>query len=217
MSSIRVTDYTGQKFNRLTAVRNTGNKTNSRSYLWEFSCDCGRKTICPMPAVKFGSIKSCGCLKKEIKRKGRPTHGKSHLLAYRSWQAMKSRCLSHPSYVSNGITYCEKWESFEGFLEDMGNRPSPKHSLGRIDNNGNYCKENCRWATSYTQNINKRNTVILEFDGRRLPVSEWALELGLNRETIKARIKIGWSVEKALTTPKIDPKSPRLGTYSFKS
>jgi hypothetical protein len=134
-------------------------------------------------------------------RKGRPSS------EYLAWSNMISRCenpkhKSFPGYGGRGISVCGQWrKSFAKFLADMGARPSTDHSLDRIDNNGNYCPENCRWATRRQQHRNKRNNRILTHDGRSLSVPEWAEKIGVSKVTIALRLLRGWPTEKILTTP----------------
>jgi hypothetical protein len=121
---------------------------------------------------------------------------------------MKARCentntRSYPNYGGRGISVCTRWrDSFETFLADMGPRPSSTHSIDRIDNEGNYEPGNCRWATVDIQANNKRRTIVLTFDGRTQPLTAWASEVGIARDTLNARLRsYGWDVERALTTP----------------
>jgi hypothetical protein len=107
----------------------------------------------------------------------------------------------YPNYGGRGIKVCERWDkSFLNFLEDMGLRPY-KMSIERIDVNGDYTPENCRWATSKDQMNNRRNNVFLEFDGNRLTVAQWAEKIGFKYSTLKMRLVKGWDVQRALTTP----------------
>jgi len=119
---------------------------------------------------------------------------------------MKSRC-NNPRhkhfqhYGGRGITVCPEWDGFEQFLADMGHRPSPKHSLDRIDNDGNYEPSNCRWALHQIQMSNKSTTVRLTYDGRTESLAEWGRLTNIPADTLRARLKrYGWSVEKTLTT-----------------
>jgi hypothetical protein len=137
-------------------------------------------------------------------------HGHASSGAYRSWLAMKSRCSNprvtqYEDYGGRGITVCDRWnESFDAFLEDMGDKPTPRHQIDRIDVEGNYEPSNCRWVTSQTNNNNKRSNRLLTFDGRTQSVAEWGRELGIRGATIGIRINdLGWSVERALTTPAV--------------
>ena len=122
-----------------------------------------------------------------------------------TWTSMKQRCNnpkdpSYPWYGGRGITYDKKWETLSGFIEDMGERPEG-HTLDRIDNNGNYCKNNCRWATIKQQANNTSTNRILEYGGLRMNVSEWSEKIGIPRHRLYYRINRGWSDELALTKP----------------
>jgi len=151
-----------------------------------------------------------------VPRHGHRPKGRAPSPTYQSWHAMKSRCCSpadqaFEQYGGRGITVCEKWMRFEGFLGDMGERPEGT-SLDRIDNDGNYEPGNCRWATPSEQQRNTRQNLMLTFDGATLCVAEWADRIGMNSNTLWSRIvKSGWPVEKALTTPPIPPNKRRYG------
>lgn len=137
---------------------------------------------------------------------GLVTHGKSRSRIYRIWSRMKARCLNpktthYADYGGRGITLCERWLSFENFLEDMG-EPARRQSIDRIDNNGSYEPDNCRWADRRTQSNNRRDNLIVEALGQRKTVNEWAAQTGLKASTIRRRIKgLGWSEERAVTAP----------------
>jgi hypothetical protein len=126
-----------------------------------------------------------------------------------AWTRMKTRCLNpgHPAfkdYGGRGITVCERWMTFENFIADMGRRPSNKHSIDRINNDGNYEPSNCRWATRKEQANNRRSSRFLTFEGRTLSCSEWCIELSdlnLTSQHIYQRLQMGWSPERILTTP----------------
>jgi hypothetical protein len=124
---------------------------------------------------------------------------------YNVWRAMRQRCLNpkkrlYHNYGGRGITVCERWNSFANFASDMGPCP-PGHTLDRIDNDGPYEPSNCRWATRSQQQRNRRNVRPLTFQGRTMLISDWAKELGIDSNTIQARIdNYGWSVERALST-----------------
>lgn len=126
---------------------------------------------------------------------------------YGSWTAMKARCgdVNHPAfhrYGGRGISVCERWLVFENFLEDMGERPAGA-TLERKQNNLGYSKENCRWATRKEQARNTCSNRYLSFNGERLTVGDWAVKLGFSKNTINERIKRGWSLERALSQPKV--------------
>lgn len=122
-----------------------------------------------------------------------------------SWNSMIRRC-KYPSmedygrYGGKGIRVCERWESFQNFLDDMGNRPRGK-TLDRIDNDGHYEPHNCRWATLSQQVRNSRKARYITHGGRTMTIGDWSVSLGINRQTIQMRLdRYGWSAEKALTT-----------------
>lgn len=135
------------------------------------------------------------------------SHGKTGTPEYWAWTAMHSRCRrkNHPhygSYGGRGIRVCERWGKFENFLADMGRKPSPEHSLERIDVNGNYEPGNCRWDTWLAQNRNRRNNCVISYRGEQRPQAEWAEIFGMSRSALNMRLnKYGWPIEKALETP----------------
>lgn len=134
------------------------------------------------------------------------THGMTKTITYSSWRSMRSRCnnpkdASYARYGGAGVYVCERWSSFECFLEDMGERPSLEHSLDRIDNSKGYEPNNCRWASILQQHNNRGDNRVLEFNGESLTLAEWARKLGVNRLTIVGRLNLGWPVERALTEP----------------
>lgn len=169
-----------------------------------YKCSCGNECIKRTDHVNSGRTLSCGCLALEV----RTTHGKSNTPEYTSWLSMKQRCLnpkaiSYQYYGGRGITICERWlENFENFLEDMGEKPSEDLSIHRIDNDGNYCKENCRWATNEEQaNVTSKNKIV-DYDGKTKTYSQWQKEIGGCRSVITNRVnRYGWTQEEAVSTP----------------
>lgn len=139
----------------------------------------------------------------------RLTHGKTNSPEYYVWRTMKSRCHNiknsqYRHYGARGIDVCNKWfKSFAFFYEDMGDRPSPSHQIDRIDNNKGYHPENCRWATRSENVNNRRVTVRFTLDGVTLTIGQWDKKIGVCKGTIQRRLKKGWSLRDALTTPKI--------------
>lgn len=128
---------------------------------------------------------------------------------YVCWNNMIQRCYNRKNtvykhYGGRGIRICREWRSFDAFYADMGDRPSPRHSLDRLDSNGNYEPSNCAWRTPVDQANNRRGNRHLAFQGRTLTVSQWARETGLSVYCIRYRVDQGWSVERALTTPKLE-------------
>lgn len=127
---------------------------------------------------------------------------------YESWRGMNERC-NNPNhnrydlYGGRGIVVCERWRKFENFLEDMGLKPSPTHSIDRYPNkDGNYEPVNCRWATDAEQVRNNSRTHFIEHNGIRLCLTDWALRVGMKRNTLQSRLRLGWNIEDALNAPK---------------
>jgi hypothetical protein len=133
---------------------------------------------------------------------------------YTVWSHMRSRC-RNPSnrdyrhYGGRGITICERWDDFANFVADMGPRPTPKHSIDRIDNDGPYAPENCRWATKAQQMGNRRITLAVDYEGDRVPVADLAKRVGLPYRVLKNRVVRGWDLATAISTPVIPPDKKR--------
>lgn len=211
----------GQRFGRLIVLSRSPDKP--RYYRrWLCLCDCGTKKVIMQPSLRSGDARSCGCLHAEIRGAMSRTHGHAkqgnQSCEYRTWSRMIFRCENPKDkrwkdYGGRGIRICKRWRnSFEQFLLDMGPRPSAIHSIDRFPNNdGNYEPGNCRWATRAQQANNSRANRKIKFSGRLLTVREWEDELGFNRATLHARLNmLGWSVEKALTTPVRPIKKRRI-------
>lgn len=178
-------------------------------------CDCGVVKLVSNSLLRSGKTESCGCMKLEALQK-RVVHGynrqNSRSSEYDAWNNMRARTGNPKSshykdYGGRGIKVCERWGSFENFISDMGDKPSSKHSLDRIDVNGDYTPENCRWATKKEQARNCRNSVHITCNGETKTLAEWAEVTGVRRETISKRIKAGWPVEEALRRKDVLPAS----------
>jgi hypothetical protein len=175
-------------------------------------CVC-KKEIKILPRA-WQKQKSCRCMKGLLTGLSVAIHGHSRHIqgaqvitpTYMTWRSMKARCYNknsdrYPYYGGRGIVMCDDWKKdFEIFLKDMGERPMGT-SIDRIDVNGNYCPENCRWATKAEQARNTRFTRYLELNGERKCIKTWAEDLGIKIKTLENRIYLGWSDEKALLTP----------------
>lgn len=208
-------DLTGQRFAMLVAI--SRRYTPGRQSQWLCRCDCGRDVLIFLGNLtKANHQKSCGCLVpvQVGQRTGNYRHGHSHEPEFHLWRGMIARCsnsslASWNDYGGRGITVCQRWQdSYEAFLADVGPRPSPKYSIDRIDNDGNYEPSNVRWATRKEQAANKRNAArLLEHDGRAQNMSDWAKELGVTRATVERRLRVsGWSIAKAVSTSNLNAK-----------
>ena len=181
-------------------VKDVESNTERRKVL--LLCKCGNEFVCSVDKIKSGKRKGCGC-----ENKTTATHGKTESPEYLAWGSLKGRCLNpndagFKHYGERGITVSKEWEnSFEQFYADMGPRPSKKHSIDRIENDGNYEKYNCRWATKEEQCTNRRSNVVIEYNGERKTMSQWAKSINMNQETFRRRLRSGWNIEKILTEP----------------
>lgn len=196
----------GQKFNRLTVVEDLGNNNSGKSY-WLCRCDCGNYTKVSGGDLRNNHIKSCGCLKKEVSSKSK--HGLSHSRIWGKWRGMIRRCENpnhhqYKNYGGRGIKVCDEWHSLEKFAEwafSKGFDDSKGRydcTLDRIDVNGDYCPENCRWISTKENCNNKTNNLWLEYNGERHTLQEWSDITGVKRSTIKYRITHGWPIKDAL-------------------
>jgi hypothetical protein len=204
----------GTRFGRLVVIGQAPllitKSGTARQYLCE--CDCGNRKIIHGGSLRSGRSNSCGCLHKEITSRREYKHGhtanKKWSQEYRAWKNMRYRCSSKKSshyyrYGARGIKVCSRWNDFKLFIEDMGLKPSVKHSIERIDNDGNYEPSNCKWALESEQSRNKSTNRFLIFNGQKRILSDWSKILNLKPETIINRIKRGWTVENALSVPKL--------------
>jgi hypothetical protein len=199
--SPRFKDLTGQKFGLWYVI---GFHSNSKrgTAIWLCRCRCGlEKPVTSSNLISGYSTKCTRC--------ARTRHGLSESPEWCAWKAMLSRCSCDGGnddrrrrYAGRGITVCERWRTFENFLEDMGPKPSPTHSIDRIDNNGNYEPGNCRWATPKQQSRNTCANHLVTCNGRTMCLAEWSEETGIGFVTLYCRlVRHGWSPERAMTTP----------------
>lgn len=197
----QITDLVGKVFFRWVVIG--GPHIKKSHYYWDCKCSCGTERQVQGHTLRLGLSKSCGCLRDDISK----THGLRYSKIYNVWNSIIARCkrIKHKSYNiygGRGITYDKKWEKFEGFFEDMGDGYAEGLSIDRIDNNGNYCKENCRWTTKYFQDRNKRTNRYLCHNGKRMILADWAMELGISPSSLIERIN-KWGETKALSFKKI--------------
>lgn len=208
-------DLTNKKFNKLLVLKRSP-KRSSCAY-WVCQCDCGNIKTISSNSLKSGQI-SCGCSKYEgAAERGRfvgklpKTHCKMLTLKFKkeylTWNNIKARCKQkklrcYSSYGGRGIKVCESWiNNFEQFLNDMGPAPTPKHTIDRINNDGNYEPENCRWATRNVQALNTSKNLFFEKNGLRMSITQWSKYLGGAPQLIRMRLTKGWTLEDALSTP----------------
>jgi hypothetical protein len=199
-------DITGQVFGRLTAIKLAG-KTKVGGYnLWQFRCSCGKVIEYSGSIVWRGLTSSCGCLRKELALTNNLKHGCKGTRVYSIWQGMKSRCLckkndAYSRYGGRGIKVCKKWLRFKNFLADMGQPPSTRHTLDRVDNSKGYTPSNSRWATKKEQNRNARTNITFTIGDVTHCLSEWAERYGTPYSIVWCRIHAGWPLLRALTEP----------------
>lgn len=193
----------GQRFSRLVVARQVD--TGKRGRWYECRCDCGRTTVAISAKLRNGHKQSCGCLKDENWLGA--THGMHGSPEHGVWEGIKRRCLmpSDPSfkhYGARGIGMDVRWQKdFLAFLVDVGPRPSPKHTIERINVNGHYERDNVTWVTMQEQARNKRNNRHITIAGRTMILVEWCEFYGISPKNVVARERIGWTMERALSTP----------------
>lgn len=198
-------DLTGSLFGYLTVI-GFGPVVKSKQ-TYSCKCVCGAIKNLGKSHLVRNNVRSCGCKRIEsITKHGHNKKGKT-TQEYIAWGRMLARC-NDPSlpewvnYGARGITVHERWHDFRAFLKDMGHKPGPDYSIERLNNDLGYGPDNCVWATRTEQARNKRNNLILEFDGERRCLAEWCEKLDLDYGTVHARVSVyGWSVERSLTTP----------------
>lgn len=194
---MKMNDLTGRTFGRLKVVYRAPNDESENRVSWHCLCACGGVKVATTKDLVTGCTFTCGC--------ARITHGKSGSLLYKVWASMRERCnnpsaKSYPKYGGRGISVCKRWDDYETFVADMGPRP-PRHSIERVDNQGDYCPANCRWATSREQMRNMSRNRWLTADGRTMLMTDWTAELRCSVSLITMRLKNGWSEEEACLTP----------------
>lgn len=202
MSRIRSAKLLGQRFGRLVVIEKLG--VGSGGNRWLCRCDCGNTHEAGTGGLRNGGIQSCGCLQRELVAKRSTTHGMRKTTEYRIWTHIKQRCYSKANkdyykYGARGIYVCDRWlNSFENFYHDMGPRPSDKHSIDRIDNDGPYSPGNCRWATARQQANNRKNNVRIKHNGEIKTVSQWARHFNVRRDFLANRLAQGQSLEEII-------------------
>lgn len=196
----------GKKFGRLTVIEESGRNKN-KGVLWESICECGNTHISSTSDLNSNHVKSCGCYNIESIIKRNTTHGQSvfgkKTVEYNTWVGIKRRCYDPNSdhykyYGERGISVCDSWlgiDGFKNFFEDMGKRPVGGYSIHRIDENKNYCKENCMWATNHIQSRGRTDNVWIEYNGERKVQKDWANELFVRQSQIAYHLSKGKTFE----------------------
>lgn len=214
-------DLIGQKFGRLTVIsraEDSVSPSGSRKVMWNCLCDCGNSVAVRATSLRAGVTNSCGCLHNESFEKIRKQHRYKHGGAcrgggeaklYFAWHNIKKRCENqndpdYHNYGGRGISLCGEWHDYSRFREwatNSGYNPALSGNdctIDRIDVNGNYDPNNCRWVNRKIQNNNRRNNRYIEFGGQKLTLSQWAERLNINYDTLRYRID-NWPIERALT------------------
>lgn len=215
MTSTLVKSMEGTRFTRLLVVSRAKSDRNGNA-MWHCVCDCGNTTISHGFSLRNGAAKSCGCLTTEQLVSRITKHGMAARATrsseYRTWGDVIQRCRNPNNskwrlYGGRGIQVCERWLDFENFLEDMGPKPSPKYSIERLDGNRGYEPGNCAWATIEQQNNNTSRNRMVNYKGSRMSLTMAIRVAGstASHNTIRDRIKRGWSIEDAIDTPP-DPR-----------
>lgn len=203
-------DIRGQRFGRLVALEPVG-RDEQGYVLWRCKCDCGNEKIASTKSLGKGTS-SCGCYSREVHNQVHTKHGKRHSRIYQVHRTMCQRCYNpnaheYENYGGRGIEVCDEWKdflTFEKWATANGYDETAKHgkcTLDRIDPNGDYEPSNCRWATMKQQQRNRRNNVLITYNGETHCMSEWAEIIGIPYGTFQKRLAYGWSIERAITAP----------------
>ena len=210
MKRINPNDIVGKKFNKLLVleldhIKPHPNPTKGVFYYYKCQCECGNTTVTRRERIIGGETKSCGCISKRA-----TTHGLSNTRLFRIWRGIKTRCNNSNSpeynrYGARGIKVCQEWlDDFMNFYNwAMSNNYSDDLTIDRIDVNGDYCPDNCRWATPSEQANNKRNNRIVEYKGQKYTLKQLSVKYNINWHTLLGRLEANWSIEDALHKPLI--------------
>lgn len=198
-------DLTGQAFDRLTVLRFAGYRKRWLAY-WTCVCQCGTVKDIIAGTLTHRTARSCGCLVRDTNRQRMTIHGHSGTPEYYTWKLMLARCedprtKGYRYYGARGITVCEAWHTFDNFFADMGPRPSPHHSIERLQSTEGYHAANCIWFPVHLQQRNTSRNRFLTYNNVTQCAAAWAEVTGIAGKTICARKNYGWSDEDALTIP----------------
>lgn len=202
----------GNKYGRLLVVAEAGNRIagGQTCRFVTCQCECGTEVTAKAHDIRRGNTNSCGCFREQRRIESHTTHGcrkgRTSTREYSSWQSIQRRCYNpknpkYPRYGARGIKVCDRWlASFGNFLADMGHRPIGT-SIDRIDNDGPYSPENCRWATPKEQANNTRRNRIIEWEGAKYTVIQLCEKLGMDQTVVRARLRLNWTELRAFTEP----------------
>lgn len=205
-------DLCGKRFGRLLVVEKTSKRDHAGGIMWLCKCKCGNYTYVSSHSLKTGHCKSCGCYKIDVNRNQASTlftkHGMRYTRLYNIWCSMKRRCFSpiascYKNYGGRGITMCEEWNNdFMNFYTwAIENGYQDKLTIDRIDVNGNYCPENCRWLTWSEQANNKTNNHFVVYNNKRMTIKQLSVETGVKYSLLRSRIYKGWNIYDAINKP----------------
>ena len=186
-------DETGKRYSRLLVIKLMPDRNKYKRAVFECLCDCGATIYCEGGNLRSGNSKSCGCYNIDSIINRNTTHGMSKTREHHIWTGIIARCYNkkckeYKYYGGRGIKMCKRWlNGFAFFFEDMGNCPE-NHSIDRKNNNSDYKPSNCRWTTQKEQCNNKRNNTVINYMGKKLTISQWSDEIGINSNTISSRI-----------------------------
>lgn len=202
---MKIINLQGKKFGRLTVIRQTGVDQRGEK-IWHCRCECGKESDVLSSNLRSGHTLSCGCYRDEQAKEANIKHGLARTKIYTIWIAIKRRCYSkkcadYPDYGGRGIQVCDEWKNdFISFYKwAVSSGYSEGLSIDRIDNDGNYEPNNCRWATLTEQANNKRNNCYITYRGQTRTKKQWSKILGINYYTLNSRLRKGWSIEDALS------------------
>lgn len=210
-----IDDYIGKKFGLLVVDSISTSHAKDGSKQWLFRCECGKTVLDTPYRVISGHRKSCGCMKfknmtcENIGFIPRNLLSKTEIIFYNKWERIRTRCYNkkhqkYPIYGGRGVVMCDEWRTNAWNFINWCKETHPGDfslTIDRIDSNGLYSPDNCRWANTITQNRNRSNTSKVIYDGEEITLAELAEENNIRLETLRKRVKSGWSIEKALTTP----------------
>lgn len=202
-------DITGRRFGRWTVIKDSGQRIKTR-VLWECHCDCGTVKLMPSNHLLKGRSLSCGCLRNELSLKRHTSHGLSKQKIYRIWGGIVARChipsqSGYKRYGGRGISVCDEWRKDfvqfynwaiqNGYREDL--------TIERVDCNGDYSPQNCKWIPRSEQCNNTRQSHFITIDGKTLTIKQWSKEIGISDKVIRCRLRHGWNEHDAVMVPKM--------------